>query len=108
MSEQIQAIHIKRKEYGYPRIKIVLREAGFLVNHKKVYRLMREPKIQSIIRKKHRFFKGKSSKSFPDVVEQQFRNRKPNKVLITDINYCHSKINLSIYQLFKTFIIMKS
>ncbi|HDR3890952.1 TPA: transposase [Bacillus cereus] len=35
MHEQIQAIHIKRKEYGYPRMTIALREAGFFVNHKK-------------------------------------------------------------------------
>ncbi|WP_375337747.1 IS3 family transposase [Bacillus cereus group sp. BfR-BA-01315] len=34
MREQIQAIHIKHKEYGYPRMKIALLETGFLVNHK--------------------------------------------------------------------------
>ncbi|MGX5576533.1 IS3 family transposase [Bacillus toyonensis] len=85
LSKQIQAIHIKRKEYGYPRMKVALQEAGFLVNHMKVYRLMRELQIQSIIRKKRRFFKGKSSKIFPNVVEQQFRNRKQNEVLVTDI-----------------------
>ncbi|PDY44176.1 transposase [Bacillus pseudomycoides] len=87
MREQIQAIHIKHKEYGYPRMKIALLEAGFLVNHKKVCRLMRELQIQSIIRKKRRFFNGKSSKVFPNVVEQQFRNRKSNEVLVTDITY---------------------
>ncbi|WP_179884380.1 IS3 family transposase, partial [Bacillus cereus] len=99
--EQIQAIHIKCKEYGYPRMKIALREAGFLVNHKKVYRLMRELQIQSIIRKKRRFFKGKSSKVFQNVVEQQFRNRKPNEVLVTDITYLSFKdkfLYLSVVQ----------
>ncbi|WP_257206996.1 IS3 family transposase, partial [Bacillus pseudomycoides] len=91
LREQIQAIHIKHKEYGYPRMKIALLEAGFLVNHKKVCRLMRELQIQSIIRKKRRFFNGKSSKVFPNVVEQQFRNRKPNEVLVTDITYLSFK-----------------
>ncbi|MBJ8107554.1 MULTISPECIES: IS3 family transposase [Bacillus cereus group] len=57
MHEQIQTIHIKHKEYGYPRRIIALREAGFFVNHKKVCRLMRELHIQSI---------------FPNVVERQF------------------------------------
>ncbi|MEW9137842.1 IS3 family transposase [Bacillus wiedmannii] len=56
MREQIQAIHIKHKEYGYPRMAIALREEGFLVNHKKVCRLMQELQIQLIIRKKRRFF----------------------------------------------------
>ncbi|MGE7184820.1 IS3 family transposase [Peribacillus sp. NPDC006672] len=37
------------------------------MNHKKVYRLMRELQIYSIIRKKRRFFKGKPSKIFPNV-----------------------------------------
>uniref|UniRef100_UPI00402AA1FC IS3 family transposase n=1 Tax=Bacillus sp. DX2.2 TaxID=3073452 RepID=UPI00402AA1FC len=101
LREQIQAIHIKHKEYGYPRMKVALRDAGFLVSHKKVYRLMRELQIQSIIRKKRRFFKGKSSKVFPNVVEQQFRNRKPNEVLVTDITYLSFKdkfLYLSVVQ----------
>ncbi|WP_188386803.1 IS3 family transposase [Priestia taiwanensis] len=38
----IKSIHLKHKQYGYPRIKIALREKGLLFNHKKVYRLMRE------------------------------------------------------------------
>ncbi|WP_328042892.1 IS3 family transposase [Bacillus nitratireducens] len=101
LHEQIQAIHIKHKEYGYPRMTIALREAGFFVNHKKVYRLMRELHIQSIIRKKRRFFKGKSSKIFPNVVERQFQNRKQNEVLVTDITYLPFKdkfLYLSVVQ----------
>ncbi len=80
---------------------IALREAGFFVNYKKVYRLMRELHIQSIIRKKRRFFKGKSSKIFPNVVERQFQNRKQNEVLVTDITYLPFKDNflyLSVLQ----------
>ncbi|MDM5152598.1 DDE-type integrase/transposase/recombinase [Bacillus sp. DX1.1] len=62
---------------------------------------MRELQIQSIIRKKRRFFNGKSSKVFPNVVEQQFRNRKPNEVLVTDITYLPFKdkfLYLSVVQ----------
>nr|WP_265413168.1 insecticidal delta-endotoxin Cry8Ea1 family protein [Bacillus thuringiensis] len=87
MREQIQAIHIKHKEYGYPSMTIALREEGFLVNHKKVCRLMQDLQIQSIIRKKRLFFKGKSSKIFRNVVERQFQNRKQNEVFVTDITY---------------------
>ncbi|WP_000150653.1 IS3 family transposase [Bacillus cereus] len=65
---------------------IALREAGFFVNHKKVYRLMRELHIQSI---------------FPNVVERQFQNRKQNEVLVTDITYLPFKdkfLYLSVVQ----------
>ncbi|WP_410982498.1 DDE-type integrase/transposase/recombinase [Bacillus cereus] len=80
---------------------IALREEGFLVNHKKVCRLMQELQIQSIIRKERHLFKGKSSKIFPNVVERQFQNRKQNEVLVTDITYLPFKDNflyLSIVQ----------
>ncbi|WP_141526301.1 IS3 family transposase [Bacillus cereus] len=57
MREQIQAIHIKHKEYGYPRMIIASRENEFFETHKKVYRLMRELHIQSIIRKSEAFLR---------------------------------------------------
>jgi putative transposase len=87
----ILEIHQKYKQYGYPRMKIALRERGFFVNHKKVYRLMCELQVQSIIRKKRRFFKGKYSRSYPNVLERQFHNRQPNEVLVTDITYIRLK-----------------
>jgi putative transposase len=37
LKEIIQSIHLKHKQYGYPRMKIALKEEGFFVNHKKVY-----------------------------------------------------------------------
>ncbi|WP_176372997.1 hypothetical protein [Bacillus wiedmannii] len=27
-------IHVKHKEYGYPRMKIALQEEGYFINHK--------------------------------------------------------------------------
>ncbi|WP_141554731.1 IS3 family transposase [Bacillus toyonensis] len=101
MRELIQAIHVKHKKFDCPRMKIALQEARFLVNLKKVYRLMRELQIQSLIHKKRRFFKGKSPKIFHNIVEQQFRNRKPNEVLVTDITYLSFKdkfLYLSVVQ----------
>ncbi|WP_118415611.1 IS3 family transposase [Bacillus thuringiensis] len=43
---------------------MALQEEGFFINQKKVYRLMSKLNIQSIIRKKRRFFKGNSSNVF--------------------------------------------
>lgn len=87
----ILEIHQKHKQFGYPRMKIALRERGFFVNHKKVYRLMCELQIQSIIRKKRRFFKGQYSRTYPNVLERKFQNRQPNEVLVTDITYIRLK-----------------
>ncbi|MBO1626580.1 IS3 family transposase [Bacillus arachidis] len=87
LKKVIQSIHLKYKQYGYPRMKIALQEEGFFVNHKKVYRLMSELNIQSIIRKKRRFFKGNYSNTFPNVLNREFKNRKQNEALVTDITY---------------------
>ncbi|MFZ7936445.1 IS3 family transposase [Bacillus thuringiensis] len=56
LKKGIQSIHVKHKEYGYPCMKIALEEEGYFITHKKVYRLMSELNIQSIIRKQRRFF----------------------------------------------------
>ncbi|QXW82337.1 IS3 family transposase [Bacillus sp. LJBS17] len=45
-------IHHSRPFYGYPRITVALKKEGFCINHKRVYRLMKDMNIQSIIRKK--------------------------------------------------------
>jgi transposase InsO family protein len=88
VKDQILTIHKAHKEYGYPRIVIALKEVGLKINHKKVYRLMKEMDIQSVIRKKRRFFSKKgASKVYPNLVDRQFKDRKENEVLVTDITY---------------------
>ena len=52
ITEHIKAIHSLRPFYGYRRVAAALRREGFAVNHKRVYRIMRERSMQSIIRKK--------------------------------------------------------
>ena len=68
-------------------MKIALEEEGYFINHKKVYRLMSELNIQSIIRKKRRFFKGNYSNTFPNVLNREFKDRQQNEALVTDITY---------------------
>ena len=50
--EHIMGIHFMHPEFGWPRITDELNENGYLINHKKIYRLMTEMDIQSVIRKK--------------------------------------------------------
>jgi len=48
-------VHFQHPEFGYPRMTTWLKEKDFLINHKKVYRLMKELNIQSKIRKKRKY-----------------------------------------------------
>lgn len=61
------------------------------MNHKKVYRLMSELGIQSIIRKKHRVWGNRISRVFDNVLERNFKERGENEVLVTDITYLPTK-----------------
>ena len=87
----ILEIHQTHKMYGYPRMKIALLDKGIHINHKKVYRLMCELGIQSIIRKKQRVWKNRVSRVFDNLVERKFKERLENEVFVTDITYLPSK-----------------
>ena len=91
LKEHILSIHQIHKMYGYPRMKIALQDKGFHVNHKKVYRLMSELGIQSIIRKKRRVWGNRISRVFDNVLERNFKERRENEVLVTDITYLPTK-----------------
>ncbi|MGN4125093.1 IS3 family transposase [Lysinibacillus sphaericus] len=78
LKQHILEIHQAHKQYGYPRVKIALRDRGFMVNHKKVYRLMCELGVHSIIRKKCRVWKNRVSRVFNNVVDRQFSERAAN------------------------------
>lgn len=43
--------------------------------------------VQSIIRRKRRFFKGAPSRKFDNIVNRQSKERKINEVFVTDITY---------------------
>lgn len=81
------AIHQKRPSFGYPRIQVALRKEGLCVNHKRVYRLMKEMEISSVIRKKRRYFGKTVSVIHPNHVDRQFEAQKPNRLYVTDITY---------------------
>ena len=66
---------------------VALREVGYQLNHKRIYRLMRELKISSVIRKKRRYFGKQVSVVFPNRLNRNFRATVPNQKLVTDITY---------------------
>ena len=76
-----------KRRYGYRRITLELRRQGFIVNHKKVLRLMRKLNLQSILykrNKKYSSYRGIIGK-IPDNIERNFDAERPNEKWFTDI-----------------------
>ncbi len=69
LESHLLAIH----RVGYLRMTVALRREGLRVNHKKVYRLMKQLGICSVIRKKRRFFGKQASVVNPNRLELSFR-----------------------------------
>jgi transposase InsO family protein len=87
----IRAIHRQhRGRYGSPRVTAELREQGFIVNRKRVARLMRDEALQGAPR---RAFRGTTTDSShtepvaPNILDRDFSVGAPNKVLVGDITY---------------------
>lgn len=87
IKEHMMAIHQNRPFFGYPRMQIALKKEGIQLNHKRVYRLMKEMNIQSVIRKKRRYFGRTPSVVHPNRVNRHFQIHKPNSLYVTDITY---------------------
>ncbi|MGR5965951.1 IS3 family transposase [Bacillus cereus] len=87
LKKHLMAIHHTRPFYGCPRLQVALKKEGFHINHKRVYRLMKELNIRSVIRKKRRFFGRKASIIQPNRLNRVFKTNKPNHLYVTDITY---------------------
>lgn len=87
LKEKIKKIYYKKDgKYGYRRIQNELENMGIHVNHKKVYRLMKELGLQSLVRiKKYKSYKGKVGKIAENVLNREFKADKPNQKWVTDI-----------------------
>ncbi len=88
--ERMREIHrFSRETYGRPRIYAELRDEGWLVNHKRVARLMRLDGLQGASRRrKWRTTKrAKDARPAPDLVERDFRVSRPDQLWVADITY---------------------
>ena len=71
LKHQIQRIyHEHQGNYGYRRITLELRNQGFLVNHKKVQRLMKRMNLTARIRRKRKYssYKGEVGKKADNLI----------------------------------------
>lgn len=92
---------MKNKErYGYRRITLELNNQGYIVNHKKVYRLMVKLGLKPLKRNKRKYssYKGTVGKIANNMIKRDFVSNEPNKKWYTDVtefNLRGEKIYLS-------------
>ena len=81
-------IFLKHKErYGYRRITLELRNQGYNINHKKVYRIMIKLGLKSLKRNKRKYssYKGTVGKIADNHINREFYAEKPNQKWYTDV-----------------------
>ena len=86
--EKIREIFINNKErYGYRRITLELKNQGYNVNHKKVYRIMVKLGLKPLKRNKRKYssYKGTVGKIADNLIKRNFNSDKPNEKWYTDV-----------------------
>ena len=86
--EKIKEIFFYHKErYGYRRITLELRNQGYNVNHKKVYRLMVKLGLKPLKRNKRKYssYKGTVGKVADNHINREFEAANPNEKWYTDV-----------------------
>ena len=74
------------KKYGSPRITIELRNRGYVINEKRVERLMREHHISAETRKrKYCSYRGEVGIKAPNIIKRHFDVGEPYRVFGTDV-----------------------
>ena len=85
---EIQSIFIEHKgNYGYRRIHLELRNRGYLVNQKRVQRLMKVLNLQAKMRQKRKYssHKGDVGKKAENLIQRQFEGSKTMEKCYTDV-----------------------
>ena len=88
LKAEIQSIYREHKgNYGYRRVTLELRNRGFVVNHKKVQRLMKVLGLAARIRRKRKysFYQGEIGKKADNLIQRQFEASKPMEKCYTDV-----------------------
>ncbi len=87
LKAKIRAVFERHKgRYGYRRVTAAIRQAGHLVNHKAVQRLMGQLQLKSVVRpKKYRSWRGETAQASPNLLQRQFDAAGPNQKWVTDV-----------------------
>ena len=88
LKAEIQSIYCEHKgNYGYRRMTLELRNRGFMVNHKKVQRLMKVLGLSARIRRKRKYssYQGEVGKKAENLIQRQFEASRPMEKCYTDV-----------------------
>lgn len=87
VGREIKTIYeLHKGRYGYRRINQELRNRGYIINHKTVFRLMQEMGISSLIRvRKYSSYKGNQGRIAANLLNRNFKAVSPNQKWATDI-----------------------
>ena len=88
LEDKILEIHSDNKDFGYRRRHAMLRKQGYVVNKKRVQRIMQKLGIQvtSFTRKSRKYnsYKGKVGKVAPNRINRRFNTHIPHQKVTTD------------------------
>lgn len=95
IKEQISFIYHENKgRYGYRRITLELQNRGYKINHKTVFKLMKQLGLQCFIRaKKYKSYKGEIGTICDNLLNREFEAEKPNEKWVTDVTEFRVKDN---------------
>lgn len=88
LKAEIQSIFTEhRGNYGYRRMTLELRNRGYMVNHKRVQRLMKVLGLSARIRRKRKYssYQGEIGKKADNLIQRQFEAAKPMEKCYTDV-----------------------
>ena len=88
LKAKIQSIFTEhRGNYGYRRMTLELRNRGYMVNHKRVQRLMKVLGLSARIRRKRKYssYQGEIGKKADNLIQRQFEATKPMEKCYTDV-----------------------
>ena len=88
LEDKILEIHNENKDFGYRRMHGMLRKLGYVVNKKRVQRIMQKLGLQvtSFTRKSRKYssYKGKVGKVAPNRIHRRFHTHIPHQKITTD------------------------
>lgn len=85
--KEVKSIYeLHKGRYGYRRIKLELKNRGYIINHKTVLSLMQELGIRSLVRvRRYSSYKGNQGKIAANLLDRNFTALRPNQKWATDI-----------------------
>lgn len=90
INEIINIYNSNKGRYGYRRITLELKNRGFIVNHKKVKRIMSSLGLFGIKAKaKYKSYNGEVGKIAPNIFDRDFSCTHPNEKWSTDVSEFH-------------------